>query len=693
VPIDNNDELLKSDPLVRLVQPDAFVGWAYDLDYETVRVLTNDAWKVQANGIPFNAFLVATAFNPNRFSQVTFADEEVLLLRVTGAAPYPHGSINVEAKINHFQAQRDIYDDEDREFDDLTKSQVQWSALACRILGTFYRRDGDLKLGSDIESFVAASRLRVYRPHGDALRRIVTHVDVVARRESERFLRERLGITADIRPIRLGTVRYTASDRMHRASKKDEVDVYMWPADFVARRTAVFGMTRTGKSNLVKHVVTAVKAVADEAGITIGQLIYDINGEYANANEQDQGSIADVFGETDVVRYRMLRTQGFRELQNNFYVQPTEGHGLIVESIRESNQTGAGDVKVFLDTSFEEPPKTDVGEHKRWEVRVALFHALLRRADFEAPSNFKVTFDANDAIRTAVRAQNAACSKHPNSGLTLDEAVAWFLAAREANRTDNGGPLRSSSGRDWFDADMIAMVNMLAQRSGNNTYINGYKVLTGARDFHSPRRDTEVAQEVYDLLAAGKVVILDLSVGDARLRDRISKQIADKVLRTSMSTFTRGDRPPPIVIFVEEAHNLLGKKMEITDTWPRIAKEGAKFLIGLVYATQEVSSLHSSILAATENWFVTHLNNEDEIRELAKFYDFADFAESLIRAQDVGFARVKTLRSPFVVPTQIAKFEPASAQAAIEERRRGASAPRASGPVRAIVVPGTRRPG
>jgi hypothetical protein len=119
-----------------------------------------------------------------------------------------------------------------------------------------------------------------------------------------------------------------------------------------------------------------------------------------------------------------------------------------------------------------------------------------------------------------------------------------------------------------------------------------------------------------------------------------------------------GHIPPNMVIYVEEAHNLIGKKEELTATWPRIAKEGAKARIAFVYATQEPSSIHPNILANTENWYVTHLNNDDELKALSKFYDFADFQASLKNAQDVGFARIKTLSSPFVIPTQIHRFTP-----------------------------------
>jgi hypothetical protein len=89
-----------------------------------------------------------------------------------------------------------------------------------------------------------------------------------------------------------------------------------------------------------------------------------------------------------------------------------------------------------------------------------------------------------------------------------------------------------------------------------------------------------------------------------------------------------------------------------------VAKEGAKYGISLVYATQEPSSIHANILSNTENFFVTHLNNDNEIKALSRYYDFEDFSESLKRCQDVGFARIKTLSANFTTPTQILLFEP-----------------------------------
>ena len=57
--------------------------------------------------------------------------------------------------------------------------------------------------------------------------------------------------------------------------------------------------------------------------------------------------------------------------------------------------------------------------------------------------------------------------------------------------------------------------------------------------------------------------------------------------------------------------------------------------------------------------FIVEGRNEDEIKELRKYYDFSDFADSLTRfsaKNDKGFVRMKTYSNAFVVPVQINRF-------------------------------------
>jgi hypothetical protein len=663
----NINPILMKDFLPQLIQQENFVGWTYGIDYENALVMTNDLWKARSLGIPHNCFLVAASFNPEQFAAVPEEDREVLLLRVNGSSKLPQDDDLVRTKIDYFKERKDIFGTNGREIDDITRNELQFGGLQCRILGTFFVSDGELWLGSDIESFATASRLNVYRPHSDSLNTIVNYVDPLRRKAAEDTAQE-LGLGKEIKPFKIGTVRYTSTDRLHRRDPRSvKVSVSVQPSDFLARRTAVLGMTRTGKSNMIKQMVSVVKRVADEGKAKIGQIIYDINGEYANANQQDKGAIADIYPE-DTVRYRMIETKGFEELQNNFYVQLNDGFKIIRHVIEDNKNNTQGDIEVFLNTSFDEPEKEEQSLFKRWRVRSAAYQSMLYMAGFPTPEKFVVKFEANAGVQTAVNVQAKKTFPDPKYGLSLQDAKEWFLAARDANKVS---PLKSSTDKNkaWMDDDTKAIWNMMKQRNDNEAFIKGYKVLLDARPYHSQRREDEVGDEIYGHLVNGKIVILDLSVGEASLREEISKQIAKTIFNKSMQTFVSSGTPPNIVVYIEEAHNLIGKGMDLTDTWPRLAKEGAKYRISLVYATQEVTSMHPNILANTENWFITHLNNAREIKELAQFYDFEDFSESLMRAQDVGFARVKTLSSPFVIPVQIDKFDPEAERQRVLEQK------------------------
>ena len=625
--------------LTNLIQLDNFIGWVYSINYEEALIITNDEWKANVKGIPHNSFLLATSFNIDNFNSVDEVDRQVILFRVIGSSKLPQDDIMIKTKIDGFQKQKGVFNKvENEDYDVFTKNQLQFSGLKCRVLGTFYLKNDELVLGSDIETFYTSLKLNVYMPKSTALEEIVNYVDPIRKNNSKADFAA-LGITGSVEPFKIGTVRYTSTDRLHR-DDKNLVPFKIQPSDFLARRTAVLGMTRTGKSNMIKQTISVVKDISSKSQLPIGQLIYDINGEYANSNDQDKGSIAEIF-DTDCVRYRMIDSPGFNQILNNFYEELQDGHRVISDLIADQN---AADYVQFRDISFEKPE--EFNEIQKWDRKVALYKALLYKTGFEIEVAAQVKFKANEDVRKIVDE-----GVDPKNGLTLSQAIEWFEKLRD-RRKDN------ETIKKWITDECKCLLNLLCKKNDNDAFISGYNLLREATKYHSKKRKIDVSREIYEHLEKGKIVILDLSVGNAVLRDKLSKKIAKYVFDCSMQKFTEGIKPSNIVIYIEEAHNLIGKNMDLTETWPRLAKEGGKYKIALVYATQEVSSVHSNILANTENWFVTHLNSEKEINELSKFYDFSDFKESLLRSQDVGFSRVKTLSSPFVIPIQIDKFNP-----------------------------------
>lgn len=217
--------------------------------------------------------------------------------------------------------------------------------------------------------------------------------------------------------------------------------------------------------------------------------------------------------------------------------------------------------------------------------------------------------------------------------------------------------------QDWVDEGLEAILSLYRGSVGS-----GFRLLTPLRVYHAPNRTTDYADEVLQELIDGKIVIVDLSLGSETVLQFCAERIINRIVDDAAERFADGKEAHAIQIYIEEAHRLFNRdKMNVPeekDPYVRLAKEAAKFKIGLVYATQEVSSVDHLILANTSNWIVTHLNNLEEVRELSKYYDFQDFSELTIKAEDVGFARMKTRSGRYIVPVQIDLFDASRIQRA-----------------------------
>ena len=705
-----HSELASSNPLTKLIDRERHVGFVTTMTFSDVVFLTNDYWKESVRGLPMNSFVLGASFYGDNWDATPEIDREVVLMRVLGSEQLPHSKDNLLAMIESYSkrtqleratkthGQPDTFEFDERDgFDPHTLVELQFGAMKASIIGTFYIQNGALRLGADIENFSSASHLRVYKPTEKALRTIVNFIDPDREQQAKKKAGE-FGFATAPTPFNLGTVRYTSSDRLNRGPEQTHVPLGINPIDFLARRTAVLGMTRTGKSNMIKTLVSAVAVSAKKGQARIGQCVFDINGEYANANSQDDGSsIADVFDD-DVICYRGMKTnkKNFQDLRNNFYEHPDVGLAIIRDLLSQEGNL-ANDMSVFINMSLDKPDDDDFPEKTKWERKISAFSALLQEMGFAGWQNRVVQFSVDQNVLRQVfecnhedliaQAQEEkgkpltqeekiqlAKQHYPSfpSGVSVLDAKQFFIECRIAVRAierqaqaDQSPPkgffktLKAKANSDpWLDAEMRALLNLIAGKSENDGFIRVKKFLGPIADHHSPTSTGQVEVQIYQQLQEGKIVIVDLSVGVQSVRESMAERVARHVFQTSMAAFHTGNAPPNIVLYVEEAHNLVGKDAKPDETWPRVAKEGAKANLALVYATQEPSSVQPNILANTENWVITHLNNDDELRVLSRYYDFADFTESLKRAQDPGFARVKTLSSPFVVPVQVDLFDP-----------------------------------
>ncbi len=327
----------------------------------------------------------------------------------------------------------------------------------------------------------------------------------------------------------------------------------------------------------------------------------------------------------------------------------------------------------FVQVSFDSPDPTDRSALTRHNRRVLAYRSVLQRAGFVVPqsiiANTKSLFNrdlltamqsspnGNPPVPEYVSAAQIFSNQNPTWGQLANafEALDKFIRDSRSNFTafENAYVGRAGgSGERWADENLKKIIGLFQ-------YPNGTRKIGKAADQHSANTSSDYAVDIYEHLKNGKLVIIDQSSGEPELNKSSADRIMWHIFRENQSDFRNGKTPPEILVYVEEAHNILpaGSDLDLSDVWVRTAKEGSKYKLGMVYATQEVSSIQKNILKNTANWFISHLNNTDETKELCKYYDFADFEPSIRRAQDKGFLRVKTLSNLFVIPVQVDLFE------------------------------------
>ncbi len=692
--------------LSSLIAEDMMAGELLALDYSEATILVHDALRQKIGGLPMGCLLFATRMTPNAEVNATVEDSVLILLRVIGRAPLPNDSETALHRLDAGFRATDTPEnwDDATKADQFTLNRLRHAGVRCGVLGTFRMVESGgrwrLNFGADISNFYSGQGMKVYKPRGVSLRRIVNFT------KAQGGSHPLAGY-----PVEIGRLRYSSSETAIDPDG-DNVTVGMEPTDLLARRTALFGMSRTGKSNTIKTIATAIfklRTRARENG-RVGQLIFDVNGEYCNDNPQDSGCLRNVWSDTgnadknDVVTYGLFvhpNDEGRRLIKINFFGEAFHdwgdrdtvtsalsmlyaGKDVINDHLRDGASLY---VKRFTGTSLEPPrDEWDKSTQTRYRRNITVYRSILAKANFAPHAdlsqvNIKGLF--GEDLREAMASTNV--NEYRTAALIFDKGtVSWselhsaLLSLQEfiTGGRQGGGHekfrafnqlYRENKGKPWNDDMLNGLLSMLE-------WAGGVSRIRELQDRHSPAVGSDYSTEIIDELVNGKLVIVDQSVGSPLEIKHSAERIMWALFNCQKGVFISPPQdkngqlirdengniksPPDIIVYVEEAHNLLpAQNADLESVWPRIAKEGSKFRIGLVFSTQEPSSILSNILKNTDNWFVAHLNNQDETRELKKYYDFEMFVGQILKVPDTGFLRMRCLSNPYIVPVQVNKFE------------------------------------
>ena len=611
-------------------------GYVMSISYNQVVVTTNDAYKQSVGGIPKSSLLIMVPENYENFPS------HFTLLRVIDTAETP---LSKEVQQTYFELHKRSMP----ELDPYTSNELQWGAINTEVLGMFYIDPDDSKkieFSGDVNNLDSPHKYKVYSPDESILDLIVN------------------GLVPQESRFTVGYIRQTECRLRSDNKKYSDIPVIVSTNDFKGTRTAMFGKTRMGKSNVIKIIAQSIIETTSNVEENVGQLIFDIDGEYANDNEQDdRKSLKTVYPDVCTVYAFNPKRDDVKPLKYNFYEHP-ERSLTILRKFLEQDRRDSIYVKNFATTelpSVEEINSLPHNEKLRTRRRILAYWAVLHEAGFAADEErLKSILEINPNFKNDLRLKIYDEDDENNLPVvnSLETLVTEFEKLADfVKKTKNDDPLLVTSSKNPLLApEDISIIEMLMSSTGRA----GPKVISSYKRFHDMNAG-DTNNEIIKLLDEGKTVILDLANAQPELVDHYSEDLSRSVFQHQVEKFTDNKLENDYIqLYFEEAHNIFPKDdTSDIDIYRRIAKEGAKYHLGMVYSTQSVTSINKDLLAQTENFFVTHLSSKDEVSTLARVNNnFTSLAEDVLLSRTVGYIKMLTRSHRFVVSVQVKKFEP-----------------------------------
>lgn len=609
-----------------------FVGYVLELGYDVAKIITSDPYKKAVGGIPRGSFLIMV---PEQKEEMPL---HFTLLRVKDVATTP---LNSNIQQTYFELQKKSMP----ALDVWTASELQWGALDCDVLGMYYSNETDvskLQFSGDINNILSPHKYRIYSPDNKILDLIINGT-----------------VDSQYRKV-IGNLRPTEC-LLGQENTNSTINVNISMKDFMGCRTAMFGKTRLGKSNVVKLIAQGIL----DTSKNVGQVIFDINGEYANDNDQDGKSLRSRNEDRcEVYALTKRNTTPSKPLKLNFYELPGQTKQVISELLEQDKQN-SNYINAFKSVELLDIDKInniqDIGEKKRAVRKIQMYWSILKKAGFDVNDKKlksgilkcdKNTYGINPGFKKELREKAYEVRGiKPHNIESLTDLISEFEVIYEYYCSNKESKeCKSSSGGKMFDSDDEALLEFLKPKSGS-----GPIILADYRKYHSKDAGNFI-EEILDSIDNGKTIILDLGNANDEIRKYFSNIVSLNIFRHQEKKFVTDKLKEDafVQLYFEEAHNIFPPdSKDLTGVYSRFAKEGAKFHIGMVYSTQSPSTISKDLLIQTENFFIGHISSQDEVKALSRLQIcFSGVENDILKTRTPGYMRILTQSHRFVVPMQ-----------------------------------------
>lgn len=541
------------------------VGSVYTISYTEAIVAVYDYDREQAGGLPKSTFLMAA--KPE-------GDESFVLLRVQREARLPSAAANDQTRQESIEDSGNQRHWSNR-LPDWIRDKMSLHGLECSVLGTFVvESEGSYRYAEDIDNYYAVNQLMVWKPDALSLDLIVNH----QHRTND--------IPIASKTAKIGRTKFAAAE----PSNATKADFKINPTDIMKRRTAYFGMSRSGKSNGLKIVAENIYRIrGDNSAHRVGQIIFDLSGEYAQDNYQDGKGLHRVHETLNLPRQPEVATYGLipvpwdpdrKVMKLNFFGDPiprswqTPQNTVAIEDALDQMLAGKEIIREIManetaryttafrdaDLTVEASAAGNSSAQTRYYRAVLAYRTALAAAGLQTPNwqpsirgpgqyavfskdliaalkhNENAKSDnQTDYIQGAAIIENSVNNQFNitwDQLITLFSALARFVDDRRSRfpRFEEDYIARSSTQESWADPRFRSILRIFESRNGPRSF-------QIAQEQHDPNTTHDFAEAVVEDLRDGKLVIIDQSAGDPEQNQAAAERVMWRIFRSQQERF------------------------------------------------------------------------------------------------------------------------------------------------------------